>query len=104
MVAYLEMVVFATCRDGPQQSLIFEGDRVFTVCPTASENFIDPQFQKGRGAVPEHRMLQYEQLCLFDCSLFGFNVDIEVWIKVVQGAYDYVGIAGCSFEHCLIDK
>jgi|UPI0004B8719E hypothetical protein len=49
-------------------------------------------------------MLQYEQLCLIDRSLFSLNVDIEVWIKVVQGAYDYVRIAGYAFEHCLINK
>ncbi|MNP36854.1 hypothetical protein D3C76_1302710 [compost metagenome] len=42
VVTYLEMIVLATRRDGPQQTLIFEGDRAFAVCPTVSEYFIDP--------------------------------------------------------------
>ncbi|VAU69313.1 Uncharacterised protein [Klebsiella pneumoniae] len=75
---------------------------VVSVCPTVGENFVDPQFQQRRGAVPLHRMLPDDQIGTRERLLFGGDIDIKIRIELIEGTYLYVFERPCLLKHPLI--
>ncbi|MNP39121.1 hypothetical protein D3C76_1326800 [compost metagenome] len=96
-------VAFTTAgSDGPQQAFALQRVTVVAVGPAVGEHFVDPQFEQWRCAVPLHRMLPDDKICAGYRLLFGGDIDVEVRIKLIEGAYLYAVDFPCLLKHPLI--
>jgi len=73
-----------------------------TIRPAVGKDFVDPQFEERRCAVPLHRVLPDNQIGASERLLFGGDVDVKIRIKLIEGTYLYVVKCPYLFKHALI--
>ena len=100
--ANLKMAFPPAGGNSPHQAFAMKRVAVVSVCPTVGENFVDPQFQQRRRAVPLHRMLPDDQIGTGERLLFGGDIDIKIRIELIEGTYLYVFERPCLLKHPLI--